>query len=229
VEERSQSAFSVRLDLSAVQGAGVAGKAMSERTTRTAATAGGEMHEVIEHLLRGKARLIKSLETRLGNRADAEDVLQQALLILVAKGQSLRRGQSVVAWFHTVLRNLLVDAHRRRMARAKLAARLEAESLVLGERDDALFAEICACVLEVMKTLRPGYAKILRLVELDGRPVAQVAGRLGITGANTYVRLHRARRALLEGLRRVCGVCLEHGCFDCTCRTSRGAGDKSDA
>jgi len=202
---------------------------MSRRTPRAAATAGPDTDEVVEHLLRGKARLLKFLETRLGNRADAEDILQQALLVLVAKGQSLRRGQSVVAWFHTVLRNLLVDAHRRRVARAKLAARLHAEALVPAEEDEALFAEICTCVLDVMKTLRLGYADILRLVDLDDRPVARVAGRLGITAANAYVRLHRARRALLEGLRRVCGVCLEHGCLDCTCRKSRGAGERGAA
>lgn len=199
---------------------------MSRRIPRTAPTAGPDSDEVVEHLLRGKARLLAFLERRLGNRADAEDVLQQALLVLVAKGRSLRRGQSVVAWFHTVLRNLLVDAHRRRVARAKLAARLHAEALVPAEEDDTLFAEICACVHDVMKTLRPGYAEILRLVDLDDRPVARVAVRLGITAANAHVRLHRARRALLEGLRRVCGACLEHGCLDCTCRKSRGAGER---
>ena len=115
---------------------------MSPRTPRAAATVGLDTLEVVAHLLLGKARLLKFLETRLGNRADAEDILQQALLVLVAKGQSLRRGHSVVAWFHTVLRNLLVDAHRRRVARAKLAARLHAEALVPAEEGDALFAEI---------------------------------------------------------------------------------------
>jgi RNA polymerase sigma factor (sigma-70 family) len=193
---------------------------MSRRPPRTAATAERDTHEVVAHLLQGKARLLEFLESRLGNRADAEDVLQQAFVVLVEKGQSLRRGQSVVAWFHTVLCNLLVDAYRRRAARAKLAARLHTEAVVPAEEDAALFAEVCGCVLGVMKTLRPAYARILRLVDLKDRPVVRVAGRLGITRANAYVRLHRARRALLEGLRRVCGVCLEHGCFDCTCRTS---------
>jgi len=63
------------------------------------------------------------------------------------------------------------------------------------------------------------------ITALGGRPVRE----LGITVANAYVRLHRARRALLEGLRRVCGACLEHGCLDCTCRKSRGAGKRGAA
>jgi DNA-directed RNA polymerase specialized sigma24 family protein len=85
-----------------------------------------DTREIVERLLQGKARLLTFLEGRLGHRADAEDVLQQALLVLVEKRQSLRRGESIVAWFHTVLRNLVVDALRRRQARM-LAARLTAE------------------------------------------------------------------------------------------------------
>jgi RNA polymerase sigma factor (sigma-70 family) len=180
-----------------------------------------DTHEIVERLLQGKARLLAFLEGRVGHRADAEDVLQQALLVLVEKRQSLRRGESIVAWFHTVLRNLVVDALRRRQARAKLAARLTAAVPAATSDDTALFAEVCACVHDVMTTLRPGYAEILRLVDLDDEPVARAAKRLGITAGNASVRLYRARRALLEGLRRVCGACLEHGCLDCTCR--RGA------
>jgi RNA polymerase sigma-70 factor (ECF subfamily) len=180
-----------------------------------------DTHEIVERLLQGKARLLAFLEGRVGHRADAEDVLQQALLVLVEKRQSLRRGESIVAWFHTVLRNLVVDALRRRQARAKLAARLTAAVPAATSDDTALFAEVCACVHDVMTTLRPGYAEILRLVDLDDEPVARAAKRLGITAGNASVRLYRARRALLEGLRRMCGACLEHGCLDCTCR--RGA------
>jgi RNA polymerase sigma-70 factor (ECF subfamily) len=193
---------------------------MSRKTPKTAAASAADVAEVVAHLLRAKARLLDFLAARLGNRADAEDLLQQALLVLIEKGPSLRHGQSVVGWVHRVLRNLLVDAYRRRAARARLAARVQAEALIPPEDNSALLAEICACVLDVLKTLRPAYAEILRLTELEDTPVARVAGELGITAANAYVRLHRARGALLAGLRRVCGVCLEHGCFDCTCRRS---------
>jgi RNA polymerase sigma-70 factor (ECF subfamily) len=182
-----------------------------------------DTREVVERLLQGKARLIAFLKGHLGHRADAEDVLQQALLILVEKRESLRRGESIVAWFHTVLRNLVVDALRRRQARVKLAARLTKEVPAAMSDDTALFAEVCACVREIMTTLRPGYAEMLKLVDLDDEPVDSAAKRLGITAGNASVRLYRARRALLEGLRRVCGACLEHGCLDCACRGARSA------
>jgi hypothetical protein len=53
---------------------------------------------VVAQLLQNKARLLEFLESRLGNRADAEDVLQQAFAVLVEKGQSLRRGQTKCVW-----------------------------------------------------------------------------------------------------------------------------------
>lgn len=170
-------------------------------------------------LLRRKAQLLAFLERRLGSRADAEDILQDALLVLVAKRDSLRHEESIVPWFYQVLRNLLVDYHRRRSAQANLRARLARTTA--GDpmtEDPALFHEVCACVRDVMAALRPPYAAILHRVELEEQPVRTVARDLGISPGNASVRLHRARRALLEGLRRMCGACFDHGCLDCTCR-----------
>lgn len=86
--------------------------------------------------------------------------------------------------------------------------------------DMELFREVCACVLDVLAGLRPQYAEIIRRVELDEQPLREVAR----TPTNVSVRLHRARRALLEGLRVTCGACFEHGCLECSCKRSSAAG-----
>lgn len=179
---------------------------------------GNVPERVVRRVLRRKARLIAFLEERLGNPADAEDLLQMAMVRLVAKDRLLRAEDRVVRWFYRVLRNLVVDWHRRRAARARMMAgigRLEASG---RGRDEALDDEVCACVRDVLGTLRGEYAEILRRAEIEEQPLADIARELRITRNNASVRLHRARRALLEGLRTTCAGCFDHGCLDCSCR-----------
>ncbi len=177
----------------------------------------------IERLLARKAQLIAFLDRRLGSRADAEDLMQTAFLRLIAGKDALRDEDKLVPWFYRLLQNLLTDTYRRRAVKAAAERRLALDAEARGPSiDDELLAESCACVLDVLATLRKSYADILRRVDLQERPLKEVVPSLGITLNNASVRLHRARAALLKGLRFVCGVCFEHGCLDCTCRARGG-------
>jgi RNA polymerase sigma-70 factor (ECF subfamily) len=69
----------------------------------------------------------------------------------------------------------------------------------------------------LLPNLKSEYAEVLRRVDLEEIPVAQVATELDITTNNATVRLHRARQALKRELERSCGTCATHGCLDCTC------------
>jgi RNA polymerase sigma-70 factor (ECF subfamily) len=168
-----------------------------------------------EALAGAKARFLGFLERRLGSRADAEDVLQAALVRVLEREAPLRDEERLVPWFYQVLRNLVVDHHRRRAARAAGAAR--AAALGPAVPDDDLLREACACVGGVLAGLRPAHADLLRRLELAGEPPASAARALGISPGNLAVRLHRARRALRAELGRLCRTCADHGCLDCTC------------
>ncbi len=173
----------------------------------------------VEALVRSKARFLQFLERRLGNRADAEDLLQTAFLKLVAQGDSLRDEEKLVPWFYELLRNLMVDHYRHRDATARMERSVAAEAssgAILADQE--LFEAICTCVNDVLAVLKSEQAQIVRRVELDREPLHRAASDLGITPNNASVRLHRARRALRAGLQTMCGICAEHGCLDCTCR-----------
>ena len=181
--------------------------------------------DVVERLLRRKAQLLRFLERRVGSRDAAEDLLQTAFLRVVAKQRTLRRSDSVVPWFYRILENLVVDWHRRQAAADAARAMIAADAAAgVSSMDVELFREVCACVRDVLAALRPEYAEIIRRVELDEQPLREVARELGLTRTNVSVRLHRARRALLEGLRVTCGACFEHGCLECVCKRSPAAG-----
>ena len=172
--------------------------------------------EVVERLVRGHRDFLAFVESRVRDRALAEDILQAAFVKALERGGALRDGESAVAWFYRLLRNALVDHWRRVGAHARA---LEHEAALAEDAapDPELERAICACMSTLLPTLKPEYAEMLRRVDLGGEPLGAVAGALGITVNNATVRIHRARRALKQQLERSCGTCTTHGCLDCTC------------
>lgn len=162
-----------------------------------------------------RARFLSFVQRQLGGRTGAEDLLQAALLKAAEQGHGLREGEHAEAWFFRLLRNLVVDA-RRRAAREQRA--LDEGKLADGAPAEAGAGErICRCAASLVPTLPPSQARLLRRVDLEGASLAEVAAEERITANNAGVRLHRARAALREKLKLVCGACARRGCLDCGC------------
>jgi RNA polymerase sigma factor (sigma-70 family) len=174
--------------------------------------------DVLRLLLDNHARFLGFLERRVGSRDEAEDILQEAFVHSIGRTDALRSHESATAWFYRVLRNALIDHHRREGTRSRaflqLAAEAEEET---AAPDQELEAVACACIMALVDTLKPEYGAALRRVDLDGLSVRGFAEETGITPGNAGVRLHRAREALRRQLARSCGTCLAHGCLDCRC------------
>lgn len=158
-------------------------------------------------------RFLEWLERRVGDRALAEDLLQEAFVRSLDKLPP-GDGERLVAWFFRVLKNAVIDHHRRGGTRARTLERFAHE---LDVADAEAEAEACRCVLSLTDHLRPDYRDALRRIELDGVAVKDFAAEAGITPQNAAVRVFRARRALQQELARACGTCATHGCFDCSC------------
>lgn len=156
------------------------------------------------------------LERRLGSRALAEDVLQDAFVRGIEKLSDLRDDESAVAWFYRVLRNAVVD-RQRRAAAARRALESFAAELETARSQDDVRVEVCRCIGALARTLKPEYADALRRIEVDGLPVKDFAAEVGISSSNAAVRVFRAREALRKQVARSCGTCAEHGCASCTC------------
>jgi RNA polymerase sigma factor (sigma-70 family) len=171
---------------------------------------------VMKALVDNHQRFLAFLERRVGSRETAEDILQDGFVRALERADTLRDGESASAWFYRLLRNALVDHYRRRGAedRALVAAAVESQAT---DSDDELRDTICACVNELITTLKPEYATALRRVELEGERVDAFAREVGITATNASVRLHRARETLRRRVLESCGTCVTHSCRDCEC------------
>lgn len=156
------------------------------------------------------------LERRVGDRALAEDLLQDAFTRNLDRLSDLP-DEALVPWFYKVLRNAAIDRHRRNGAEERALAAFTQELADAAQPDEEFHREICACVGRLANTLKPEYAEVLRAVDVEETPVKAFAEAAGLTASNAGVRLFRAREALRRQVTASCGTCAEHGCLDCSC------------
>ena len=169
--------------------------------------------DIVKTLVANHREFLAFVQKRVGNAALAEEILQDAFVRSLDKLDSVR--DTAVGWFYRVLRNAIIDHHRRTAAahRREEAFTREAEAGL----DEELHGVVCKCVAQLADTLKPEYATALRRVEVDGVSVKDYADETGISSNNAGVRIFRAREALRKQVVRACGTCATHGCLDCTC------------
>ncbi|HUS30667.1 MAG TPA: sigma-70 family RNA polymerase sigma factor [Kofleriaceae bacterium] len=174
--------------------------------------------EIVAQLVASHREFLAFIERRVGDRALAEDILQDALVKNLHRVDEIR--DSAIGWFYRVLRNAIIDrARRANVQRARLDAFAhELEATATDETE--LRNEVCRCVTTLASTLKPEYADALQRIDIDGVAVKDYAETAGISASNAGVRVFRAREALRKQVGRACGTCATHGCFDCTCGTS---------
>jgi RNA polymerase sigma-70 factor (ECF subfamily) len=180
------------------------------------------MDPVPQILLENHRAFLRYLERRMGDRAAAEDILQDAFAKVAARPGQAPGEEAVIPWFYRTLRNATVDHYRRRGAAGR-ALEAFAREMDGVEPSPDLRTEICACVSRLAATLKPEYAEALHEVEVAGIPLKRFAEEKGLSASNAAVRVFRAREALKKRVAESCGTCAEHGCYDCTCTSAARA------
>ncbi len=182
----------------------------------TLCVSGPTRHAPLTLLLENHRAFLRYLERRIGDKAVAEDLLQDAFVRALDKADAVST-EAVIPWFYRVLRNATVDYYRRHAvaSRGMDALVREFEDAVVPPAE--LRDEICQCVVRLASTLKPEYAEALQAVDVRDTPVKEFAVSAGLTASNAGVRLHRARQALQRRVVESCGTCAEHGCLACSC------------
>jgi RNA polymerase sigma-70 factor (ECF subfamily) len=129
--------------------------------------------EVVEQLAGNHRAFLRYVERRVGDRALAEEIVQEAFVRSLERGHEIR--DSVLGWFYRVLRNAVID-HQRRQAVANRrldAFAAELQSTTAGDKE--LTNVVCACVSQLAGTLKPEYADARRR-NVIARPFRAVLG-----------------------------------------------------
>lgn len=131
------------------------------------------------------------------DRAEAEEVAQDALAVVAQKYKETSFVSSFAGWAHNILRNTISSHIRQKASRARLRPQAEVAmaGLVQGQVSEDIRRKILACLRDVARSNRR-FARAINL-HYQGFTATEIGDRLGITREYFYVVLARGR-AMLE-------------------------------
>src|SRR5436305_4332704 len=137
------------------------------------------------------------------NWSDAEEVLQQANLVLWQKFDQFRPGSNFFAWAAQVVR-LTARDFLGRQKRAKVHFSDQFYDLIAEETAEAAeeLAERERLLRDCVARLKERQRAVVRLRYHDGKAVAEVAVALGTTAKAVYHALEHIHRSLLDCVTR---------------------------
>ncbi|GEM_PF-2756585 len=150
------------------------------------------------------ARFLPVARRVAGDDATARDALQESWIIVLEKLYQYRGEPPACGWVGAIVRHEAGHA----AARTNRDAPLQPDGLAAGaaDLDGTLYRrQLVRVLLEAIDHLPPTYANVVRMRDLDERPVAEVAQELHISRSNVAVRLHRAHKLLRRHLIRALG------------------------
>ena len=168
--------------------------------------------ELIERTRRGDTQAFGELVRRyqrrafavawrlLGNRQDAEDLVQDSFMAALDRLDDFEAGRPFGPWFFRIVAN---RGHNARAARAVRAADDLPEQLAgaTAAPDRAIeHAELGAHIDAAIAALPERQQTVVKLHEIEGFSSAEIADMLGIAEPTVRWTLHAARKRLREDL-----------------------------
>jgi RNA polymerase sigma-70 factor (ECF subfamily) len=148
------------------------------------------------------ARFRLFAERKVGSRQDAEEIVQDAILVVLKKYRQVEIESSFTAWSHKVLEYEILRYHKKRGTRDRKFGEFLAGvgNVTTSSSDPTLKRRLLACLKEIGKRSL-NYARLLNL-HYQGYTTDEVCERLNLTRNHSYVVLSRARSLLVACLER---------------------------
>lgn len=159
------------------------------------------------------SRMVRVAERYVGDRDDAWDCAQEALILAIRKFDQFEGRSQVTSWLHRIVVNCALGHLRRRTSKSEvsiddLLPQFDSEGMhvhaftvtsagadELLQRDDAR-RQVHASIQALPDT----YRSILLMRDIEEMSMSDIAETLSLTENATKVRIHRARSALRRHL-----------------------------
>jgi RNA polymerase sigma-70 factor (ECF subfamily) len=169
------------------------------------------MSTALEQVWHGLAAdLRRYLVRRIGDEAEAEDVLQETFLKLHRHLAELDE-ERVAPWVYRVARNAAVDHRRRRARTPRMVDSTEhdegpAEPQSDRDEEGNVNVHVASWLRPMLSELPEPYREALELTEFEGLTQQQLAERLGLSLSGAKSRVQRGRLLLKQVVERCCAL-----------------------
>lgn len=136
----------------------------------------------------------------LGQREDAEDLVQEAFIAALQKIDTFDGERDFGPWFYRILVNRCLNARKSRARRHTQDLPADAASGTPSPLLSTERAELRDRLSEAMQELPERQRVIVTMFDLEGFTSPEIAGVLGISDGTVRWHLHQARRVLREAL-----------------------------
>ena len=147
----------------------------------------------------------RQVRARIAHTADAEDVVQNALISIHRGRHTYRPERPFGPWMRTIVRHCVIDSFRQRGRRVSREVPVESPELFAAPSEpyEPDSGELAAPLANALRELPAKQREAVELIHLRGLSVAEAALKVGISPGALKVRAHRGYRALRERLKRV--------------------------
>src|SRR5882757_8025461 len=150
---------------------------------------------LLDRLSRRLRAYYKGKLARIGrSAAEADDLVQEAVLAIHLKRHTYDPAEPLTPWVHAVARYKLIDFLRR--TRSSLADVPIDEADEVMAHDDNVSAESTFDLKRLMQRLPEKMRCSIEAVKLDGQSISEAADRCGISESGVKVNIHRGLKML---------------------------------
>src|SRR5260370_14417770 len=151
--------------------------------------------ELLDRLSRRLRAYYKGKLARIGRgAAEAEDLVQEAVLAIHLKRHTYDPVEPLTPWVHAIARYKVIDFVRRTGTSISDVPIEEADTMMA--HDDSVDAESTYDVRRLLARLPKNMRCAIEAVKLDGQSIAEAAERCGISESGVKVNIHRGLKAL---------------------------------
>ena len=175
-----------------------------------------ELWALMKASLRGDAAAYRTLLSRLSanlrayykgrlarigrSAAEAEDLMQDALVAIHTRRHTYDPAQALTPWVYAIARYKLIDHLRH--TRASMADLPIEDAKEITAQDDYVGTESANDLTKLMNQLPEKMRRAIQAVKLDGLSVAEAASRCGMSESAVKVNVHRGLKALTASIAR---------------------------
>jgi RNA polymerase sigma-70 factor, ECF subfamily len=155
-------------------------------------------------------RLHLFINSKVNNRDDAEDILQDVFLKIHDNLHNLQNIQKIESWIYQITRNTITDYYRKLDSHFHLP-----EDLMSQVDEQDLKKDISKCLIGMIDELPSKYKMPLRSSYLEHKTQKTIALEIGISLPGAKSRIQRGRSLLKNILKKCCNIESSEQTCDC--------------